>query len=271
MEAQTTRMPTQFVPHGGGPWPVMDLPRMDSGEARALATYMRSIADTPTRPNALLVISAHWEANEPTVNTGEAPSMLYDYGGFPPEAYRLQWPAPGDPALAARVRDLLRDAGFRPREDAQRGYDHGTFIPLMLAYPSADVPVVQLSLKRGLDPEEHLAMGRALAPLREQGVYILGSGNSFHNLPAFFGSDASMVQRSERFDDWLEAAVRAPRSERERQLRDWASAPEAHACHPREEHLIPLMVVAGAAGSDAGVVQWSGRMGGMRVTAHRFG
>lgn len=269
--AQSTKMPTAFVPHGGGPWPVMDLPGMDRGEARALSAYMRSIADTATRPNALLVVSAHWETSEATVNTGESPSMLYDYGGFPPEAYRFQWPAPGDPGLAAQVRDLLRDAGFATREDSRRGYDHGTFIPLMLAYPDADIPVVQLSLKRGLDPEEHLAMGRALAPLREQGVYILGSGNSFHNLPAFFRHDPTMAERSQRFDDWLNAAVQAGRSERERLLRDWANAPEARACHPREEHLIPLMVAAGAAEADAGHVAWTGRMGGMRVTAHRFG
>jgi aromatic ring-opening dioxygenase catalytic subunit (LigB family) len=271
-DPESGRMPTAFIPHGGGPWPVLELPIMPADETAALAAYMRSIAAAPkTTPRALLVVSAHWETPTLTVNTGAAPGMYYDYGGFPDAAYQLKWPAPGDPRLASEVRSLLRGAGFRCDEDPARGYDHGTFIPLMLAYPAADVPVVQLSLRRGLDPAEHLAIGQALAPLRERGVYILGSGNSFHNLRALFGASRRLVPASEAFDRWLAAAVAAPPAERARLLERWDQAPAARECHPREEHLLPLMVVAGAAGGDPGVVSWTGSMAGFRVSAHQFG
>jgi aromatic ring-opening dioxygenase catalytic subunit (LigB family) len=272
MTETTTSMPTAFIPHGGGPWPVLPMAAMPVDETHSLAAYMRSIAAAPPhRPRALLVISAHWETPTLTVNTGAAPGMYYDYGGFPDAAYQLKWPAPGDPELAAEVRALLGKAGLRCDEDRQRGYDHGTFVPLMLAYPQADVPVVQLSLRRGLDPAEHLAIGQALAPLREQSVYLLGSGNSFHNLRALFGGDRRLVSASEQFDGWLANAVVAPPAERTRLLERWADAPMARDCHPREEHLLPLMVVAGAAGQDAGAVTWMGSMGGFRISAHQFG
>jgi hypothetical protein len=176
----STAMPTAFIPHGGGPWPVLSMSGMPADETQSLAADMRSIATAPQRrPRALLVISAHWETPTLTVNTGPAPGMYYDYGGFPEAAYQLEWPAPGDPELAAEVRALLDHAGMPCAEDRQRGYDHGTFIPLMLAYPQADVPVVQLSLRRGLDPAEHLAIGEALAPLREQGVTCSAAATHF--------------------------------------------------------------------------------------------
>jgi aromatic ring-opening dioxygenase catalytic subunit (LigB family) len=268
----TASMPTAFIPHGGGPWPVLSMSSMPADETQSLAAYMRSIAAAPqVRPRALLVISAHWETPTLTVNTGPAPGMYYDYGGFPEAAYQLQWPAPGDPELAAEVRALLDHAGLRCEEDRQRGYDHGTFIPLMLAYPQADVPVVQLSLRRGLDPAEHLAIGQALAPLRKQGVYLLGSGNSFHNLRALFSGDRRLVPASEQFDQWLAEAITAPAAERARLLERWADAPMARDAHPREEHLLPLMVVAGAAGNDLGTVTWTGGMSGFRISAHQFG
>jgi len=261
-----TRMPTAFVPHGGGPWPVLPLHGADPSERRALADYMRSISHVPI-PRALVVVSAHWEAAEFTVNTGAAPGMLYDYSGFPAEAYQLNWPAPGSPAVAEEVRDALADAGIDSREDAHRGYDHGTFIPLMLAWPSAHVPVVQVSLKRGLDVDAHLALGRALAPLRDHGVYIIGSGNSFHNMRAFFSPDPRAAAASEHFDAWLAEAVAAP--DRDERLARWAEAPFGRFCHPREEHLIPLMVAAGASGAP-GRVAWSGTTFGKRVSAHHF-
>jgi aromatic ring-opening dioxygenase catalytic subunit (LigB family) len=196
------------------------------------------------------------------------PPILYDYYGFPPESYQITWPAPGQPALAARVRELLHGAGFETAEDSQRGFDHGTFIPLKLTYPSAQIPTVQLSLIRGLDPSQHLALGRALAPLRDQGVLIIGSGMSYHNLRAF--GPRGRVD-SETFDTWLrESAVLEP-SERDRQLTDWARAPAARAAHPREEHLLPLMVVAGAAGADRGTVAWRGRLASTQLSAYHFG
>ncbi|MEM9072199.1 MAG: class III extradiol ring-cleavage dioxygenase, partial [Myxococcota bacterium] len=196
------RLPTAFIPHGGGPWPLMPLPGMPNEEATALRGYMESIARVPSAaPRALLVVSAHWEAEKLTVNSGAAPGMLYDYGGFPQEAYELQWPAPGHPAVATEVRQRLERAGFATDEDAERGFDHGVFIPLLAAFPAPSIPVVQLSLKRGLDPAEHLSIGRALAPLRDDGVFIVGSGNSFHNLRAFFRERTSaMKAHSEAFD-----------------------------------------------------------------------
>lgn len=268
MTTSPIRMPTAFVPHGGGPWPVLPLRGSDPTETRALADYMRSIGQVP-RPRALLVVSAHWEARTVTVNTNPSPGMLYDYGGFPKQAYALRWPAPGAPDVAEEVRELLASAGIDTRTNATRGYDHGTFIPLMLAFPEADIPVVQLSLKQGLDPAQHLAIGRALAPLRDRGVYILGSGNSFHNLRAFFGRDPRAVLAADRFDAWLAEAVASP--DRDERLARWLEAPDARFCHPREEHLIPLMVVAGAAGEDAGRVEWTGTTFGKRVSAHHFG
>jgi aromatic ring-opening dioxygenase catalytic subunit (LigB family) len=197
------------------------------------------------------------------------PPMLYDYYGFPPESYQITWPAPGDPRLAARVRELLGQAGFATAEDRERGFDHGTFTPLKQAYPDADVPVVQLSLKAGLDAAEHLALGRALAPLRDEGVFIVGSGDTFHNMSVFRSGGA--LERSQAFDAWLAQTVTAPPRERDARLHNWSEAPFARFCHPREEHLLPLMVIAGAAGEDAGVVTWSGRFIGSQQTGYHFG
>ncbi len=262
-------MPVAFVPHGGGPWPFVDM-GMDKRELDQLATYLRALHELPpTKPRALLVISAHWEEALPTVMTGEHPPILYDYYGFPPASYEIKWPAPGDPALAARVRDLLGAAGFQTAANPARGFDHGTFIPFKLTYPDADIPTVQLSLKAGLDPAEHLAIGRALAPLRDEGVFILGSGMTFHNMGTF--RRRSSIEISEKFDAWLrETATLAP-AERDRRLTEWASAPGAREAHPREEHLIPLMVIAGAAGGDRGQTAFQGSFFGARLSAYHFG
>jgi aromatic ring-opening dioxygenase catalytic subunit (LigB family) len=262
-------MPVVFVPHGGGPWPFVDLGFGSKAELAELAGYLRSIrALPPSPPQALLVISAHWEAPVPTVMSRKQPPLLYDYYGFPPEAYQVTWPAPGQPRLAARVRELLAAAGFESAADPERGFDHGTFVPLKLAYPDADVPCVQLSLKRGLDPEEHLAMGRALAPLRDEGIFIIGSGMTFHNLRAF-GPQAASVAAA--FDGWLREAATLPVPERDRRLVEWSRAPGARQAHPREEHLVPLMVAAGAAGADRGTLAWSGTIVGVRVSAFQYG
>ena len=165
---------------------------------------------TPERPRALLVVSAHWEEEVPTLMTAERPGMLYDYYGFPPDAYTITWPAPGDPGLAARVGELLEAAGFPSAADPDRGFDHGTFIPLKVAYPDADIPAVQLSLQAGLDPEQHLNLGRALAPLRDEGVFIIGSDMSYHNMRGF--RDPRAVGPAEEFDAWLSetASLDAP-------------------------------------------------------------
>jgi aromatic ring-opening dioxygenase catalytic subunit (LigB family) len=264
-----TRMPVAYLPHGGGPWPFVDL-GMPKRDLDALAEYLRSLRSLPkTPPKALLVVSAHWEAAVPTVMTSPRPPMLYDYYGFPPASYELQWPAPGEPALAQRVQALLGEAGITTATDAERGFDHGTFIPFMLTYPDADVPTVQLSLKKGLDPAEHLAIGRALAPLRDEGVFILGSGMSFHDLRAF-GSPRAR-EPAETFDAWLTAAATSDAESRDRSLVAWADAPAARLAHPREEHLLPLMVVAGAAGSDRGILGYSELFMNTRISAYHFG
>jgi len=263
------RMPVVFLPHGGGPWPFVEVPFGSKDELDTLASYLASIASLPkTPPTALLVISAHWEEPSPTVMTSEHPPMLYDYYGFPPESYRITWPAPGHPKIAARVRSLLEGAGFQTRENAERGYDHGTFVPLKLAYPKADVPVVQLSLKAGLDPKEHVAMGRALAPLRDEGVFIVGSGMTYHNLRVF-GPQGKPA--SEEFDAWLRETVTSEPAARDARLVDWANAPSARRVHPREEHLLPLMVIAGAAGEDRGERAYGGTILGLRISAYHFG
>jgi aromatic ring-opening dioxygenase catalytic subunit (LigB family) len=269
VRASGARLPVVFLPHGGGPWPFVDLRIGSKAEQAELATYLRSVAAVPrTSPKAVLVISAHWEEAVPTVMTSAAPPMLYDYYGFPPESYQITWPAPGEPALAHRVRALLAGAGFESAENAERGFDHGTFVPLKLAYPNADVPTVQLSLKRGLDPKEHLALGRALAPLRDEGVFIVGSGMTFHNLRAF-GPQSS--QAAEAFDGWLRESAALPQVDRDARLSDWTNAPSARQAHPREEHLIPLMVVAGAAGADRGTLAYNGKILDLRLSAYHFG
>lgn len=265
----SARQPVIFLPHGGGPWPFVDL-GFPKDEVAALADYLRALTRAcPERPRALLVVSAHWEARVPTVSTSAAPPMLYDYYGFPPASYQITWPAPGDPALAARVRALLESGGFASAEDPARGYDHGTFVPMKLAFPEADVPCVQLSLVAGLDPATHLRLGRALAPLRDEGVLIVGSGMSFHDLRTFF--DPRGVPVAATFDRWLRAAMALPAPEREAALVAWASAPAARGAHPREEHLLPLMVIAGAAGSDVARLAFDGTMIGKRLSAFHFG
>jgi aromatic ring-opening dioxygenase catalytic subunit (LigB family) len=264
------RMPVVYLPHGGGPWPFVELGMFERGEVDALAEYLRSLpAQLGAQPKSLLVVSAHWETPVPAVMTSPRPPMLYDYYGFPPESYAITWPAPGDPALAARVCELLGGAGFDTTADAERGFDHGTFIPLKLVYPGADVPATQLSILRSLDPARHIAIGRALAPLRDEGVLIVGSGMSYHHLRNLM--TRSGRADSETFDAWLRDAATADEATRNRALVAWESAPAARAAHPREDHLLPLMVVAGAAGADRGVVGFNGVFGDAAVTAFHYG
>jgi aromatic ring-opening dioxygenase catalytic subunit (LigB family) len=262
-----SRMPVVFVPHGGGPWPFVEM-GLDRAEIDDLAAYLRSVRALP-RPKALLVVSAHWEEEVATVMTSAAPPMLYDYYGFPAESYAITWPAPGDPTLAGRVQSLLSSAGLASAGDPARGFDHGTFIPMRVAFPEADVPTVQLSLLKSLDPAEHLRLGRALAPLRDEGVLVVASGMSFHNLRLFRDPRAPAIGAA--FDAWLHDVCILPPEARDRALVGWSDAPSARAAHPREEHLLPLMVAAGAAGEDRGSLAWSGRFMGVPLTAVHFG
>lgn len=224
------------------------------------------------KPKAILVVSGHWEAPGFAISSGARPGMVYDYYGFPDYLYHIAYTAPGSPELANRVRQLLGAAGIGAALDPTRGYDHGTFSILKPLYPDEDVPVVQLSLDAGLDPALHLAVGRALAPLREEGVLIVGSGLSYHNLSAMRGTGG--YEPSRRFDAWLqETLVREPSKTRSERLIGWEKAPAARAAHPREDHLIPLMVVVGAAESEPGAVTYHQEdfFGGLTASSFRFG
>jgi len=267
------RMPVVFIPHGGGPWPWMDQrPLVSDDEKRALAGYLGGLpARLPRRPRAMVVVSAHWEERVPTATTNPEPPMLYDYHGFPEETYRIRWPAPGHPRLARQVRELLERVGIATAEDAARGFDHGTFVPLKVAFPDADVPAIQLSLDATLDPARHLAIGRALAPLRDEDVLVVGSGMSYHNLGDMRLPVETRRSRSEPFDAWLRGAVEADAVTRDAALTRWEEAPNARLAHPREEHLLPLMVVAGAAGESRGRVAYRGTFANWAISAAHFG
>lgn len=262
--------PVFFIPHGAGPCFFMDWNPPDTWNA--MEAFLRGIAASlPSRPRAILLVSAHWQTADFRVTAGAQPGLFYDYYGFPPQTYAIHYPASGSPALAAQIADVLAGAGLPCHLDAQRGFDHGMFIPLKLMFPQADIPVVQLSLRQDLDPAAHLAAGQALTALRSQGVLIVGSGMSFHNMRGDGKLGRTAV--SERFDAWLTAAVQAAPPQRNAALRDWAQAPHAYDCHPagQEEHLLPLMVVAGAAGGDHGRKVYSEQVLKAQRSAFRFG
>lgn len=262
-------MPTYFISHGGGPWPWME--NQKATYARLTSALRQIPEQLDSTPRAILMISAHWEAAQFSVTSNANPGMIYDYSGFPEHTYSVRYEAPGSPELAADVQVLLEAQGVTVRKDPERGFDHGMYAPMVVIYPEAQMPVVQLSLKQGLDPQEHLALGRALAPLRQQGVLIIGSGLSYHNLRNF-GANARAV--SAEFDHWLQDALSYPDPARRAEaLIHWESAPSARQAHPREEHLLPLMVAVGAAGNDSAerVYHESDFMGGISVSNFRFG
>lgn len=271
----SAKMPTLYIPHGGGPCFFMEWNPRDAWDS--MEAYLRGLAATlPERPKAILLISAHWLENGFIVGTNPRPDLIYDYYGFPPHTYELKYPAKGDPALAARVRDLLAKAGLPQGADPQRGYDHGMFIPFLLVFPDAEIPVVQLSLKADMDPALHIAAGEALAPLRDEGVLIVGSGMSFHNMAAFMGRVhiPNLQQHAIVFDDWLKTTLTEKTgAERNDALAQWDGAPYAREAHPvqGEEHLLPLMVAAGAGGADAGAQNYHDFVMGSPLSGYRFG
>ncbi len=225
----------------------------------------------PERPKAVLMVSGHWESDVFEVMGAAQPAMLYDYGGFPPHTYQVRYAAPGAPVLAQQVADLIERAGLPSRLDEQRGFDHGAFAPMAIMYPDADMPMVQLSLQHGEDAALHLQLGRALAPLRDEGVLIIGSGLSFHNLRQFSASGATA---SRQFDQWLQTTLGLPTAEqRSTALQAWAQAPAARLAHPQADHLIPLMVAQGAAADEPGtcIYREEDFFGGLTVSSFRFG
>ena len=218
---------------------------------------MRQLPTRMKRPEAILVISAHWEEEAATLLGAQAPAMYYDYNGFPEAAYEITYPAPGNPDLADRIAALLKRYGIKPSIDRQRGFDHGLFIPLSLLYPQADIPALQLSLLRGLDPKAHIALGNALGELMSENILVIGSGFSFHNMNAFTRKTTIVPDpANDDFQNWLiDVCVHTPaQSERERRLMDWRRAPSARYCHPREEHLLPLHICCAMAGRAAEVI-----------------
>jgi 4,5-DOPA dioxygenase extradiol len=264
------RQPALFVPHGGGPCFFLSPDGSCPPAWERMRDYLGSILPSlPERPRAILIVSGHWEESVFTVHTGDRPELLFDYANFPPHTYRLRWSAPGAPDVAQEAAALLQAAGFPVAQEASRGWDHGVFVPMKVAFPDADVPVAQLSLRRDLDPADHIRAGQALAPLRHRGVLIVGSGMSFHNMRTI-GQGAEA--QADRFDAALADAVTDPDPARRRaRVADWVSLPEARFAHPREEHLLPLMVALGAGDDDRARHDFRDHVLGWTVSAFRFG
>lgn len=262
-----TRLPTYFISHGGGPWPW--LPDMRAMFAPLEASLAAMPTELPEPPKAILMISGHWEADSYRVMSSPNPPMVYDYYNFPPHTYEITYPAPGHPDLAKRTAELISAAGLPTEMDSEQGFDHGTFTPLAIMYPEADMPLFQVSLRHGYDPAEHMALGRALAPLRDEGVLIIGSGLSYHNL-RLMGPEARVP--SEGFDAWLTDALAQPATKRSELIQNWEKAPYARTCHAEEDHFAPLFVALGAAekGKAVQVYHQENVFGGMTASGFRF-
>ena len=238
-----------YFSHGGGPLPILG-----DKSHKAMIQFMQHLPSIISKPDTIIVISAHWEESVATVLGSSNPVMFYDYYGFPDEAYNITYPAPGNLELASRVVHILKEKRIGWRIDDERGFDHGLFIPLKLMYPEADIPTIQLSLVRGLEPVVHIEMGKALNELMSENILVIGSGFSFHNMGAFSrDGNINKDQANDFFQEWLIETCTAPltQEERERRLIHWKEAPAARYCHPREEHLLPLHVCVGMAGENS--------------------
>ncbi|MEQ9489584.1 MAG: class III extradiol ring-cleavage dioxygenase [Alphaproteobacteria bacterium] len=244
------RRPIYFLPHGGGP-----LPLMGHDGHRSLTAMMRGLGDEVAGSSAIIVVTAHWEEPVVTFSGSAHPSMLFDYYNFPPETYEYDYPAPGAPDLAREAQALLKNAGIKSAMNMDRGFDHGTFVPMMLIRPEADIPVLQMSLLASLDPADHIAVGKALASLLDRNITLIGSGLSFHNMAVLMRGQETPAGEDKTFDAWLNETLTdssLPETDREAHLAGWADAPGARLCHPREEHLLPLHVCYGAAAAAGG-------------------
>lgn len=232
-------LPSIFVSHGA---PSLAIEKNDTVE------FLRGLGTELGRPRAILCVSAHWTTRVPTLSAAERPETIYDFGGFPAELYRVRYDAPGAPRLAARAAELLNAASVETEVSPERGLDHGAWVPLSLMYPAADVPVTQLSVQPSAGASEHFRVGRALAPLRREGVLILATGGATHNLYQL-GRGAEAPDWAARFDEWLDEKILGGSYE---ELLDYRRlAPHAELAHPTDEHLLPLFVAAGAAGRNA--------------------
>lgn len=262
------KKPIAFITHGGGPWPIISLPGMSEIERQSMRTHFESfLSGTVWDVKGLIVVSGHWESDPISVNVSSEPTLLYDYSGFPPEAYQLKWVPRVDVRLAFEVESALKAAGLTIGRTVSRGFDHGVFVPLSLSSEARDRPIIQVSLHHSLDAERHLQLGQALQPLIDQGYGIVTTGNSYHNLRKIFHPDSVSIAASEQFDDWLVSTLQLPQPERWRALLEWESVPYARECHPRQEHFVPLLVAVGAAGDMPLVPIWQGRMNGMKISS----
>ena len=241
-----------YFSHGGGPLPILGDPSHEK-----MITFMKQLPQKLNKPDAVIVISAHWEEAIPTIIGNESPPLLYDYYGFPEEAYKIEYPVPGNPKLAKTVENLLEKKGIQSKITVERGFDHGLFIPLRMMWPVPEIPMIQISLIRGLDPKNHISLGNALKTLLEENILIIGSGFSFHNMRAFtYDNSNKPDSRNDEFQEWLinVCTGRYTKSEREQKLIEWNKVPHARYCHPREEHLLPLHVCLGMSNESANVI-----------------
>ncbi len=248
-----TLSPVLYIPHGGGPLPILG-----DKEHERMVSFLKEIGKKLGEPSAILVISAHWEEDQATITSSSHPELIYDYYGFPEEAYQIQYPAPGHPQLAKEILELITASGIPAKLDKQRGFDHGMFIPLMLMYPQAHIPCIQLSLLKNLDPGQHINLGKAIGSIRKKNVLIIGSGMSFHNLKRFFSKGNDGDKENDEFDSWLIETCTSKDflpDEREQRLIEWQKAPSARYCHPREDHLLPLHVCYGVACTDTPIAK----------------
>jgi aromatic ring-opening dioxygenase catalytic subunit (LigB family) len=256
-----------YFSHGGGPLPVLGEPGH-----RTMVEFLQHLGASLKRPDSIIVFSAHWEEEVVTLQGGAKPQLYYDYSGFPEESYHLNYPSPGNPELVNKIAEILKENEIHSRVDSKRGFDHGHFIPLMLMYPDADIPSFQISLLRSLDPEAHISLGMALSTLLEENVLVIGSGFSFHNLSVFFANNThDRDLKNNLFQEWLieTCTTSIPFGERKNRLINWESAPNARYCHPREEHLLPLHVCAGLAGTTAEVI-FDDHIAGVRSLAFQW-
>jgi len=229
-----------YIAHGGGP-----LPLLGDKSHQSMISSLQEITSTLAKPSAILVISAHWEADKVTITSGKNPSLIYDYNGFPDEAYQFKYPAPGDPVLAEKIFYLLKQNGIEAELDEQRGFDHGLFVPLKIMFPEADIPCIQLSLVNSLDPIEHIKIGEALSELKQESLLIIGSGMSFHNMKGFYNLSTQSQLMNKSFEEWLTDTCSNHEIDRTHRLENWGKVSSARYCHPREEHLLPLHVCYG--------------------------
>jgi 4,5-DOPA dioxygenase extradiol len=265
MSSGPRSFPSVFVSHGA---PTLAVESNDTTD------FLKRLGSELGRPLAILCVSAHWDTARPALSAAGRPETIHDFGGFPEELYRIQYPAPGAPALAARAAGLLEAAGFECEVVRDRGLDHGAWVPLRLMYPDADVPVTQLSVQPQLDPRHHLRLGRALATLRDEGVLVLATGSATHNLGRIdFRGGTDAPDWAAEFDEWLSAKIEDGSVE---ELLDYRRlAPHAASAHPTDEHLLPLFVALGA-GAEGETARgrslhrgWT--MGSLSMAAYVFG